>query len=110
MKEQTGRKTILIVDDEERVRESVREVLSDEGYHVIDTADGASVLERISREKPALVLLDIWMPDIDGIELLKDIKKQSPNLNVVMISGHGNIHTAVTATKFGAFDFIEKPV
>jgi UDP-3-O-acyl N-acetylglucosamine deacetylase len=104
------RKTILIVDDEERIRETIREVLADEGYQVIDTADGSSVLELITREKPALVLLDIWMPDIDGIELLKDIKKQAPGLNVVMISGHGNIHTAVTATKFGAFDFIEKPV
>ena len=110
MNEQTAREKILIVDDEERVRESIGEVLSDEGYQVIDTADGSSVLELIEREKPRLVLLDIWMPDIDGIELLKDIKKEAPHLNVVMISGHGNIHTAVTATKFGAFDFIEKPV
>ncbi len=103
-------KTILIVDDEDGVRESVREVLSDEGYRVVDTADGTRVLEMIRDEKPELVLLDIWMPQVDGIGLLKEIKSQEPDINVVMVSGHGNIHTAVTATKFGAFDFIEKPV
>jgi UDP-3-O-acyl N-acetylglucosamine deacetylase len=109
-KEQTIRKTILIVDDEDDVRESVREVLSDEGYYVVDTADSTRVHELIEREKPGLVLLDIWMPQIDGIELLKEIKSQAPEINVIMISGHGNIHTAVTATKCGAFDFIEKPL
>jgi UDP-3-O-acyl N-acetylglucosamine deacetylase len=103
-------KTILVVDDEDGVRESVREVLADEGYRVVDTADGTRVLEMIKEEKPELVLLDIWMPQVDGIGLLKEIKTQEPEINVVMVSGHGNIHTAVTATKFGAFDFIEKPV
>jgi UDP-3-O-acyl N-acetylglucosamine deacetylase len=103
-------KTILVVDDEDGVRESVREVLSDEGYRVVDTADGARVLEIIKEERPELVLLDIWMPQVDGIGLLKEIKSHEPEINVVMVSGHGNIHTAVTATKFGAFDFIEKPV
>jgi UDP-3-O-[3-hydroxymyristoyl] N-acetylglucosamine deacetylase len=103
-------KTILVVDDEDDVRESVREVLRDEGYRVVDTADGTHVLELIRQERPELVLLDIWMPQVDGIGLLKEIKTQEPELNVVMVSGHGNIHTAVTATKFGAFDFLEKPV
>ena len=103
-------KTILVVDDEDGVRDSVREVLNDEGYRVIDTADGTQVLDIIKSERPDLVLLDIWMPQIDGIGLLKEIKIQEPDINVVMVSGHGNIHTAVTATKFGAFDFIEKPV
>jgi len=103
-------KTILVVDDEEKVRESVKEALTDEGYRVLDTADGTRVLEMIEEEQPGLVLLDIWMPKIDGIGLLKEIKRKKPATNVVMISGHGNIHTAVTATKFGAFDFIEKPV
>jgi UDP-3-O-[3-hydroxymyristoyl] N-acetylglucosamine deacetylase len=103
-------KTILVVDDEDGVRESVREVLSDEGYRVVDTADGTLVLDMIKAERPELVILDIWMPQVDGIGLLKEIKSQEPEINVVMISGHGNIHTAVTATKFGAFDFIEKPV
>jgi UDP-3-O-[3-hydroxymyristoyl] N-acetylglucosamine deacetylase len=110
VKERLAQKTILIVDDEDKVRESVREVLGDEGYRVVDTADGTRVLELIEREKPDLVLLDIWMPQIDGIGLLKQIKNQQPATNVVMISGHGNIHTAVTATKAGAFDFLEKPL
>jgi UDP-3-O-acyl N-acetylglucosamine deacetylase len=103
-------KTILVVDDEDKVRESVKEVLTDEGYRVVDTEDATRVLEMIEAEQPGLVLLDIWMPKIDGIGLLKEIKSKKPATNVVMISGHGNIHTAVTATKFGAFDFIEKPV
>lgn len=110
MEESTRQKTILVVDDEDGVRESVREVLADEGYRVVDTADGTRVLEMIKEERPELVLLDIWMPQVDGIGLLKEIKSQEPEINVVMVSGHGNIHTAVTATKFGAFDFIEKPV
>jgi UDP-3-O-[3-hydroxymyristoyl] N-acetylglucosamine deacetylase len=108
--ENLAEQTILIVDDEDRVRESVREVLSDEGYRVVDTADVTRVLDIIEEEKPGLVLLDIWMPKADGIGLLKEIKSKEPELNVVMISGHGNIHTAVTATKFGAFDFLEKPL
>jgi len=110
MEERLRQKVILIVDDEDKVRESIREVLADEGYRVVDTGDGNRVLELIDEEKPGLVLLDIWMPQIDGIDLLKQIKSKEPGINVVMISGHGNIHTAVTATKFGAFDFIEKPL
>ena len=110
MKEVLAQKTILIVDDEDKVRESVREVLGDEGYRVVDTADGTRVMNLIEQEKPELVLLDIWMPQIDGIDLLKQIKSQQPTVNVVMISGHGNIHTAVEATKSGAFDFLEKPL
>jgi len=108
--EALAEKTILIVDDEDAVRESLREVLSDEGYRVVDTGDGTTVLRMIDEERPGLVLLDIWMPQADGIGLLREIKNKEPDINVVMISGHGNIHTAVTATKFGAFDFIEKPL
>jgi DNA-binding response OmpR family regulator len=75
--ENLAEKTILIVDDEDVVRESVREVLSDEGYRVVDTGDGTTVLRMIEEEKPGLVLLDIWMPQTDGIELLKEIKNKS---------------------------------
>ena len=110
MEEPLAQKTILVVDDEDGVRESVREVLTDEGYRVVDTSDGTLVLDLIEEERPGLVLLDIWMPQIDGIGLLKRIKSRKPKTKVVMVSGHGNIHTAVTATKFGAFDFIEKPI
>ena len=105
----SNEKTILVVDDEEGIRETVREVLADEGYRVIG-APGASVaMDLIRKERPHLVLLDIWMPDVDGIGFLKEIKEQEPDIRVIMISGHGNIHTAVSATKLGAFDFIEKP-
>jgi UDP-3-O-[3-hydroxymyristoyl] N-acetylglucosamine deacetylase len=110
VKGKAAEKKILVVDDEDRVRESIREILTDEGYRVTEAADGARVLDLIKSEQPHLVLLDIWMPEIDGIGLLKDIKKAAPDLNVIMISGHGNIHTAVTATKLGAFDFMEKPL
>jgi len=110
VKERSAETTILVVDDEERIRESVREILSDEGYRVIEATDGTRVLELIRKERPRLVLLDIWMPRVDGIELLKEIKEREPEVDVIMISGHGNIHTAVTATKLGAFDFIEKPL
>ena len=103
-------KTILVVDDEDSVRESVREILTDEGYRVVEASHGARVLDLIRKEGVRLVLLDIWMPRIDGIGLLKEIKESMPDVKVVMISGHGNIHTAVTATKLGAFEFIEKPL
>lgn len=110
MRERLEAKTILVVDDEDGVRESVREILSDEGYRVLEASTGAVVPDLIRSERPRLVLLDIWMPEMDGIGLLREIKKLDPDTNVVMISGHGNIHTAVTATKYGAFDFIEKPL
>ncbi|MGH7773519.1 MAG: UDP-3-O-acyl-N-acetylglucosamine deacetylase [Candidatus Binatia bacterium] len=103
-------RTILVVDDEEGIRESVREILSDEGYRVIEASDGTEVLDLIRKERPDLVLLDIWMPGVDGIGLLKQVKEEEPEVHVIMISGHGNIHTAVAATKLGAFDFLEKPL
>ncbi len=101
--------TVLVVDDEERIRSSLRGILGDEGFRVFDTGNPAGVMEIIAREKPALVLLDIWMPDIDGIELLRRIKAEQPGVRVIMISGHGNIQSAVAATRLGAADFIEKP-
>lgn len=110
MRGRSSQTTILVVDDEDGIRESIREILSDEGYRVVDTLDGTKVLDLIHRERPRLVLLDIWMPQVDGIGLLREIKEQEPGLNVIMISGHGNIHTAVAAIKLGAFDFIEKPL
>ena len=103
-------KTILVVDDEDGIRETIREVLTDEGYRVVDAKNEAVVRDLIRKESPHLVLLDIWMPDVDGIDILKQIKEQHPNLRVIMISGHGNIHTAVAAARLGAFDFLEKPL
>jgi UDP-3-O-[3-hydroxymyristoyl] N-acetylglucosamine deacetylase len=101
--------TVLVVDDEERIRSSLRGILNDEGFRVLDTGDAAGVMDLIARENPALVLLDIWMPNIDGIELLRRIKAERPEVHVIMISGHGNIQNAVAATRLGAADFIEKP-
>ncbi len=102
--------TVLIVDDEESIRKSLSGVLMDEGFSVLKAEDGAKALQIIKQEVPEVVLLDIWMPGIDGIETLKQIKAGYSEIQVVMISGHGNIETAVRATKLGAFDFIEKPL
>jgi UDP-3-O-[3-hydroxymyristoyl] N-acetylglucosamine deacetylase len=101
--------TILIVDDEEQIRASVRGVLADEGFRVLEADNGRTALAVIAAERPRLVLLDIWMPEIDGIETLLEIQKHHPGTRVVVISGHGNIETAVRATQLGAIDFIEKP-
>lgn len=101
--------TILVVDDESGIRQSVRGVLADEGYRVLEAEDGRGALRLIESERPRLVILDIWMPEMDGIELLRRIRDSDPATPVIVISGHGNIETAVTATKLGAFDFIEKP-
>jgi len=100
---------ILIIDDEEPIRDSLSGVLTDEGFEPI-TAESAQIgLNILSHELIDLVLLDIWMPDMDGIEALKKIKERF-DIPVIMISGHGTIETAVEATKIGAFDFIEKPL
>ena len=101
---------ILIVDDEESIIQSLEGILSDEGFEVISAEGGAEALEKIGEEMPDLVLLDIWMPEMDGIETLIKIKETYSLLQVVMMSGHGTIETAVKATKLGAYDFIEKPL
>jgi UDP-3-O-[3-hydroxymyristoyl] N-acetylglucosamine deacetylase len=101
---------ILIVDDEEDIRRSLSGVLTDEGFTVVSAADGEGALELIKNREFGLVLLDIWMPGMDGIETLKRIKEFKPELPVIMISGHATIATAMSATKLGAADFIEKPL
>ncbi len=101
---------ILIVDDEERIRQSLSGVLQDEGYQICEAKDGNQALKQIENDPPDLVLLDIWMHGIDGIEVLERIKRLNSALPVIMISGHANIELAVKATKLGAFDFIEKPL
>ena len=102
--------SILIVDDEPSILQSLGGLLSDEGFGVATAANGYEALKIVDTESPDLVLLDIWMPGIDGIETLKEIKKNNPHIQVIIISGHGNIETAVKATKLGAFDLIEKPL
>src|SRR5512134_1632969 len=101
---------ILIVDDEASIRKSLEGVLSDEGYTCALAPDGSEALARLRELRPSLVLLDIWMPGMDGIETLRRIKTLSPGTPVIMMSGHATISTAIKATKVGASDFIEKPL
>jgi two-component system nitrogen regulation response regulator NtrX len=104
------KKRILIVDDEESIRKSLSGALIDEGYIVLTAADGDKALELVETERPHLLLLDIWMPQMDGMEVLTKVREEFPDVSVIMISGHGSIETAVKATKLGAYDFIEKPL
>ena len=102
--------TILIVDDEPSIVQSMKGLLHDDGFDVLTASNGYEALQIIDNESPDLVLLDIWMPGIDGLETLKEIKSSSPFIQVILITGHGNVETAVKATKLGAFDLIEKPL
>ena len=102
--------TILIIDDEKDIRSSLAGILEDEGYQVLCAESGLEGIECARQELPDLILLDIWMPGMDGLETLGTLKVQFPQATVIMISGHGTIETAVRATKLGAFDFIEKPL
>ena len=102
---------ILIVDDESDIRDLVAGILEDEGHGPRLAGNSDDALSAIEARRPQLVLLDIWLQGskLDGLQLLETIKKSHPNVPVVMISGHGNVETAVTAIKLGAYDFIEKP-
>jgi two-component system nitrogen regulation response regulator NtrX len=102
--------SLLIVDDEPSILQSLGGLLLDEGFEVATALNGYEALKIIDAESPDLVLLDIWMPGIDGIETLKEIKRGNPNIQVIIITGHGTIETAVKATKLGAYDLIEKPL
>src|SRR3990172_2277384 len=101
---------ILIVDDEASIRKSLDGVLSDEGYACALAGDGADALAQLQSVRPSLVLLDIWMPGMDGMETLRRMKAAQPETPVIMMSGHATISTAVKATRSGASDFIEKPL
>src|ERR1700723_1715765 len=102
---------ILIVDDEADIRGLVAGILEDEGYGARLARDSDEAIAAVEARRPQLILLDIWMQGskLDGLQLLEAIKRQHPNVPVVMISGHGNVETAVRAIKLGAYDFIEKP-
>ena len=102
---------VLVVDDESDIRTLVRDILSDEGYEVEVAADASQARAARDRMSPDLVLLDIWMPDTDGISLLREWSRApGDDCSVVMMSGHGTVETAVEATRLGAFDFVEKPL
>ncbi|MGE5808077.1 MAG: sigma-54-dependent transcriptional regulator [Nitrospirota bacterium] len=100
---------ILIVDDEESVRNSLAGVMRDEGYDVVSAVSGKEGIDLLHETQPSLALLDIAMPDMDGIETLRRFKEMRPDMPVIMVTGHGTIETAVKTTKMGAYDFIEKP-
>ena len=104
-------KDILIVDDEEDIRELVAGILEDEGFAVRTAGDSDKALAAIGERRPSMVFLDIWIQGskLDGLQLLDIIAEKHPDIPVVMISGHGNIETAVSAIKSGAYDYIEKP-
>jgi two-component system nitrogen regulation response regulator NtrX len=102
---------VLVVDDEADIRDLVSGVLEDEGYAVRTAADSTTALEAVEERRPSMVLLDVWLQGsrLDGLELLKEIKRRDSTIPVLMISGHGNLDTAVAAVREGAVDFIEKP-
>lgn len=102
--------SILIVDDEASIRESLKGILQDEGFRTIFAQSGEEGLALATDENPDIVLLDIWMPGIDGLETLRLMREVRPEQLVIMMSGHGTIETAVKATRMGAYDFIEKPL
>lgn len=101
---------ILVVDDELSIRQSLKGILQDEGYKVVLAPNGEEALLELHRDLPDLMLLDIWMPGMDGLSVLEEVKKTYSMLPVIIISGHGNIETAVRATRMGAFDYVEKPL
>lgn len=105
-----SKKTILVVDDEPDIRLLLQDILEDEGYQVTVAENAGMAREKRLESRPDLVMLDIWMPDEDGISLLKDWLKEENLCPVIMMSGHGTVETAVEATRLGAYDFLEKPL
>lgn len=106
----TPKAHILVVDDEEGILETLTGILEDEGYEVSTASSGKDALDQFTETSPDIILLDVWMPDMDGIETLKQIREKDSNACIIMISGHSNIDTAVYAIKLGAYDFLEKPL
>src|SRR5512143_1874239 len=102
---------VLVVDDEADIRDLVSGVLEDEGYAVRTAANSTATLDAIDERRPSMVLLDVWLQGsrLDGLQLLQEIKRRDSTIPVLVISGHGNLDTAVAAVREGAVDFIEKP-
>ncbi|MFH2114433.1 MAG: response regulator, partial [Spirochaetota bacterium] len=101
---------ILVIDDEPGIRTTVKDILEDEGHRAFSAEDGPAGLELLKREHIDVVLLDVWLPRMGGIDVLKAIKADHPAIEVIVVSGHASIDMAVNAVKLGAFDFIEKPL
>src|SRR5208283_603271 len=105
-----NKETILIVDDEEGIRESLSGIFEDEGYEVVTASSGEEALDIIKEHLPYILLLDVWLPGMDGLETLSKVKEIDNEIPVIVISGHGNIELAVKAIRLGAYDFLEKPL
>ena len=101
---------ILVIDDEEGIRDTLQGILEDEGYTVVTAASSEEGMDIIKKTGPELIILDIWLPNMDGIEALSVIRDLVPDVPVIMISGHANVELAVKSTKLGAYDFLEKPL
>ena len=103
---------VLVVDDEEDIRELIAGILEDEGYSPRTAGDSDAVMAALQERLPSLVVLDIWLQGskLDGLEILSELKTLHPDLPVIIISGHGNVETAIAAIRKGAYDFIEKPL
>ena len=110
MKEKEKKQTILIVDDDESIRITLKNIIDYEGYGCLLADDGIDALEQLTDNKIDLVLLDLRLPRMNGMDVLKEAKKTNPNLPVIIVSGQGTIKLAVEATKLGAYDFIDKPL
>ena len=104
------KKTVLIVDDEEGIRESLTGIFEDEGYQVLSAPSAEQALATIKERTPDIIFLDVWLPEMDGLEALSRINEMEREVPVIIISGHGNIELAVKATRLGAYDFLEKPL
>ena len=105
-----GKGWILIVDDDEAFVKSLSGLLCDEGFNVSTTADGREALTLVRTLAPAVILLDVWLPGMDGVEILQALQAMHADVEVIVMSGYGNIATAVYMTKLGAFDYLEKPL
>jgi len=103
-------RTVLVVDDEKNIRETLKDVLEDEGYGVLLAEDGKQAIDTLKTSRVDVMLLDLWLPKIGGMEVLDRVKRRYGEVEIIIVSGHGTIDTAVKATKIGAFDFIEKPL
>jgi DNA-binding NtrC family response regulator len=103
---------VLVVDDERTIRETLKEILEDEGFEVFTEELGSRVLERVRELSPDILILDLFLPGISGMEVLKKMNEEglTDKVSVIIVSGHGTVETAVRAMKLGAFDFIEKPI
>src|SRR5512135_3352636 len=101
---------VMIVDDEEGIRETLSGIFEDEGYESITASSGEEAVKKAKENTPDIVLLDVWLTGMDGIQALQELKASHPDIPVILISGHANIDIAIRATKMGAYDLLEKPL